>query len=354
MPRFSPEVLKGFASDLLRKGGFSEEECRVTAESLVLANICGYDSHGVMRIPQYIEFLAAGEVVSNTELTVISEGAVRFVADANRGVGQIQARRLLSILSQKARAEGLAAGSLRHCGHIGRLGEYCEIAAAEGLVTMLAVNSHGGVVRVAPPGGISPRISTNPIAVGVPQASAQGKQTPIVLDFSTSATAEGKVRVKKIAGQACPPGWLLDNQGQPTTDPGTLYGTPPGSILPFGGDQAYKGFGLGLMVELLCGALSGGASAREKPYPMKGNCVLMLVIDPSKFAGADFFASEVNQLTQYIRGCPTVEGVATITLPGDPERQRMDAVEQGGIEIEGGNWKALADLANRLGVRVPS
>jgi uncharacterized oxidoreductase len=354
MPRFQPDVLKKFAGDLLRKGGFSEEEARVTAESLVLANVCGYDSHGVMRIPQYVEFLAAGEVVTNAELTILSEGAVRFVADANRGVGQIQARRLLATLSQKAHAEGLAAGSLRHCGHIGRLGEYCEIAAIEGLVTMLAVNSHGGVVRVAPPGGTSPRISTNPIAVGVPQVDAAGKQTPLVLDFSTSATAEGKVRVKKIAGQSCPPGWLLDNQGKPTIDPGTLYGSPPGSILPFGGEQAYKGFGLGLMVELLCGALSGGASAREKPYPMKGNCVLMLVIDPSKFAGADFFTSEVNQLTQYVRSCPTVEGVAKITLPGDPERQRVEAIAESGIEVESGNWKALVDLASRLGVAVPS
>ncbi len=132
---------------------------------------------------------------------------------------------------------------------------------------MMMVNTHGHARRVAPPGGKSPRLGTNPLAIGAPAPGG-----PLILDFGTSATAEGKVRVKRIAGQLCPDGWLLDSEGQPTNDPNLLYGNPPGSIRPMGGDQAYKGFGLGLMVEIFAGALSGGVCIREVPINQIGNC----------------------------------------------------------------------------------
>src|SRR5205085_699326 len=225
---------------------------------------------------------------------------------------------------------------------IGRLGEYCEKTAAQGLVTMLMVNSHGGAVRDAPPGGKAPRLSTNPLAICVPHGNA-----PLVLDFSTSATAEGKVRVKKIAGQQCPEGWLIDNEGVPTTDPNTLYGSPPGAILPMGGAQAYKGFGLGLMIEILTGALSGGNCAKTVPYPKKGNCVFVLLIDPVKFGGTACFQSEVGQLVDYVRSCPRVEGVDEIVLPGDPERRLATQRMKEGIFLDDENWKALVKLGEQ-------
>ena len=103
----------------------------------------------------------------------------------------------------------------------------------------------------------------------------------MIVDFGTSATAEGKVRVKRIAGELCPDGWLLDSEGRPTNDPHTLYGNPPGTILPMGGDQAYKGFGLGLMVEIFAGALSSGVCIREVPITQNGNCVFMLLLNPA-------------------------------------------------------------------------
>jgi hydroxycarboxylate dehydrogenase B len=236
-----------------------------------------------------------------------------------------------------------------HCGHIGRLGEYNEAMAARGLISMIMVNSHGAAVRVAPPGGTAPRLSTNPLAIGVPHGDE-----PLVLDFSTSATAEGKVRVKKIAGELCPEGWLLDNTGKPTTDPNVLYNQPPGSILPMGGTQAYKGFGLGLMIEIFCGALSGGVCAREEPFPKKGNCVFVLLIDPEKFGGAQHFQAEVAQLVQYIRNCPRAPGVERIMLPGDPERNLCAQRMKSGLTLDPENWKALVKIAERLQVPVPS
>jgi len=203
-------------------------------------------------------------------------------------------------------------------------------------------------VRVAPPGGRAPRLSTNPLAIGVPHGDA-----PLVLDFSTSATAEGKVRVKKIAGQPCPEGWLIDNQGRPTTDPNVLYANPPGAILPMGGAQAYKGFGLGLMIEILTGALSGGSCAKEVPYPRKGNCVFFLLIDPARFGGREHFAREVEALVTYVRSCPRVEGVEEILLPGDPERRLAQQRQREGIPLDEENWQALVRLAETLRVAVP-
>jgi uncharacterized oxidoreductase len=349
MPTILASQLEPFAIALLKAGGATADESVIVGKSLVAANLCGYESHGVMRLPFYIQALKDGEVVSQAELSIMNQSAARVVADANWGFGQVQANQLLDMLYARVATEGLAVGTMIHCGHIGRLGEYCEAAAARNLVSMVMVNSHGAAVRVAPPGGKAPRLSTNPLAIGVPH-----RDEPLVLDFSTSATAEGKVRVKKIAGEKVPPDWLLDCEGRPTTDPNVLYQNPPGSILPMGGAQAYKGFGLGLMIEILTGALSGGVTARPVPYPKKGNCVFVLLLDPAAFGGADHFRGEVEQLADYIRSCPRIEGVERILLPGDPERVAMAKRSANGITLDQENWAQLVKLAGNLGVAAPS
>ncbi len=348
MPTIAPDQLEQFAKALLAAGGATDDEAACVAASLVGADLRGYGSHGVMRIPFYVQALATGEVVSQAELSILQRSASRIAADANWGFGQVQAARLAAELTTMAESEGVAVGTLLHCGHIGRLGQYCEAAAADNFVSMLMVNSHGAAVRVAPPGGKAPRLSTNPLAIGVPH-----DDEPLVLDFSTSATAEGKVRVLKIAGQKCPEGWIIDSDGRPTTDPNALYADPPGSILPMGGPQAYKGFGLGLMIEVLTGALSGGLCAREVPYPKKGNCVFMMLLDPEAFGGADHFAAEVQQLVDYVRSCPRLNGVNRILLPGDPERAALAERQARGIAIDDENWGQLVRLAEKLSVPVP-
>src|SRR5262245_22598568 len=348
MPTLAPTALQTFAAQLMQAGGMSPAESSLVAASLVDANLKGYDSHGVMRVPYYVQAIKDGEVAPGGELQILEEGPARIVADAHWGIGQVQAQKLIKLLTVKAKDGGLGLGTMMHCGHIGRLGEYCEQTAAQGLVSMLMVNSHGGAVRVAPPGGKAPRLSTNPLAIGVPN-----RDGALVLDFSTSATAEGKVRVKKIAGQPCPEGWLIDCEGKPTTDPSTLYGNPPGAILPMGGAQAYKGFGLGLMIEILTGALSGGNCAKTVPYPKKGNCVFILLIDPKKFGVIDCFQNEVSQLVDYVRSCPRVDGVSEIILPGDPERQLAAQRMAEGIYLDDENWKALVKLGEQLGVKAP-
>ena len=349
MPTFSAEALTQFAADLLATGGLSREDIDLLAGNLVGANLRGYDSHGVMRIPFYLTQVAKGEIVPGAPFEVLNETPSLMTVDGHWGFGQVQAGRLMRRLIEMARAGGVGIGTMIRSAHTGRLGEYCEMAAEASMLSMVMVNNHGGVVRVAPPGGKAPRLSTNPIAMGIPDADG-----PVVADFCTCVTAEGKVRVKKIAGEKAPDGWLLDSEGRPTNDPEDLYGDPPGSILPMGGIHPFKGFALSLMVEVFTGALSGGVCAREVPANQIGNCVFMMVMDPDHFGGADHFRTEVSDLIAFIRGCPRIDGVDRITLPGDPERDTLARNTAEGITLDEGNFGKLAELAGELGVDLPS
>jgi uncharacterized oxidoreductase len=281
---------------------------------------------------------------------VISETPAVLAADAGWGLGQVQAHRLLAKLIPKAKALGVAAGSLRNCGHTGRLGEYAEAAAKHNLSLFASVNSHGAGRRVAPPGGTEGRISTNPICLGVPTAG-----DPVVLDFGTSVAAEGKVRVYFQKGEPTPEGWLLDHAGNPTTDPGVLYTEPRGTILPFGGPQTYKGFGLGLLLDLLAGGLSGGrCSNPDAPMAGIGNAAVFTVFDPKAFGGTEKFLAETTGLTNFVRACPPADPAKPITLPGDPERAMKAARLAAGIPIPDGTWALLVKTAGELGVAIPA
>lgn len=349
MPTFSAETLTVLAQSLFEAAGVPAADARTVATSLVDANLCGHDSHGVMRVPQYLDFLRKGSYKANAELTVLSETPAVLAADANWGLGQPQAYRLLERILPKAKALGIAAGTLRNSGHVGRLGEYAEFAARERMALFGAVNSHGSGRRVAPPGGTEGRISTNPICMGAPTST-----DPVVLDFGTSAAAEGKVRAQLQKKQPCPEGWLIDATGAPTTDPAALYGTPAGSLVPFGGQQAYKGFGLGLLLDLLCGGLSGGACSNPAlPLPGMGNAAVFVLFDSAKFGGTDHFLKETDGLTAYVRTCPTAPGTTGITLPGDPERTSKTRRLGEGIPVPDGTWELIAKSATELKVTLP-
>lgn len=349
MPSISIESLQEFAINLLHQGGASSTEAEVVGPSLVKSDLFGYSSHGVMRIPFYLQMLKDGDIRSEVELEIIADSPAGLATDANWGFGRIQCGRLLDDLTARCLENGSAIGTIRNCSHVGRLGEYCEVAANEhGLVSIAMVNTHGAARRVAPPGGIRPRLGTNPLAMGVPNG-----EEALILDFSTSATAEGKVRVKQIAGEQVPAGWLIDANGEPTQNPDTLYGDPPGTILPMGGDQAYKGFGLSLMIDIFSGALSGGLCARETPITPKGNCVFMMLIDPKRFGGNEIFTREVQNLTSFVRSCPRKSGVDQILLPGDPERNTAHSRDIDGIPLDTANWEKLTTLAAELSVKVP-
>ncbi len=349
MPTFSATTLTSLARDLFLAASVPAEDAAIVANSLVDANLCGHDSHGMLRVPQYLDFLKQGIFKPGAPFTVLNETAAVVAADGNWGLGQVQAYRLLKMLLEKARVLGIAAGTLRNCGHIGRLGEYAEAAARESMAFIAAVNSHGGGRRVVPPGGTEGRISTNPICMGAPSSTS-----PVVLDFGTSAVAEGKVRLSHQKNERVPEGWLVDHAGKPTTDPGVLYAEPRGNILPFGGQQMYKGFGLGLLVDLFCGGLSGGPCSNPKfQLGGQGNAVVFIAINPAHLGGVPHFIAESDGLTEFVRSCPTAEGLPPVMLPGDPERLAKQKRLADGIPLPDGTWNLIANAAAELNVKLP-
>lgn len=350
MPTFTATQLTGFTQSLFEAAGVPAPDATVVARSLVDANLCGHDSHGVMRAPQYVDFLRKGTYKAGVPLTVIQDTPAVVAADAHWGLGQVQAYRLLDMLVPRAKALGIAAGTLRNSGHTGRLGEYAEFLAKENIALFAAVNSHGSGRRVAPPGGTEGRISTNPICMSAPTSGA-----PVVIDFGTSAAAEGKVRAQFQKKQPTPDGWLVDHQGQPTNDPSVLYTEPRGNILPFGGAQAYKGFGLGLLLDLLCGGLSGGPCSNPN-YPLagQGNAAVFVLFNPALFGGTEHFLKESDALTAFVRNCPTASGVPCITLPGDPERTAKEQRQRDGIVVPDGTWELIVKCAGDLHVPLPT
>jgi uncharacterized oxidoreductase len=284
-----------------------------------------------MRVLQYVEFVERGDIRIGVDLRVVQETPALVVCDGQWGLGQVQAHRLLDLLYPKARAIGVAVGAARDCGHIGRLGEYAERTASEGLLLLATVNNCGGWPRVAPPGGIEPRLSTNPFCASVPTNNAQA---PIVADFGTSVVAEGKVRGYYISQRKVPEGWLLDHAGHTTTDPSVLYEPPLGTILPLGGAQSYKGFALGLILELWAGGLSGGRCSSSESRPVGGNNIFFAIFSPEHFAGRDHIYNQSSQLAEFIRLTPRASSVDAILLPGDPERVAFEQRSKNGIPIE--------------------
>lgn len=337
--------LCSFATDLFRAAGVSAEEARLVAASLVESNLCGHDSHGVVRVAEYLPSLTSGSLRAGVDLLVLNQTASLLVCDAQYGFGQVQMHRLIDRLEPMARAQGLACGTIRRCGHVGRLGEWVELLARRNLAGLMSVNDNGVLMCVAPPGGIDPRISTNPIALGVPTEAE-----PLVLDISTSVVANGKIRVAKNAGRACPEGWLQDSDGRPTTDPSSRFADPPGTILPMGG---YKGFGLGLLMDILVGGLSGGQCPPAPTGELDCNNVLLLAFDPVKFCGLEHFVRESQGLCDFTRDSRQIDPTTEIRLPGDRSRQTRQSRLRSGIEIDRGTWKQLMAHAAQLKVTAP-
>ena len=328
--------LRDVTARVLISAGATVEEARIVAESLVEANLRGHDSHGVFRATAYARLLQKGEVVSGAELLILDEGPARIVADGNRGFGQVQCRRLIERLIPKAREQGLACGTLRQSGHVGRLGEWAELAAAQGFAILVAVNDNGVPQFVAPPGGKSGRYSTNPIALGVPTGGE-----PLVLDVSTSAVANGKVTVARNAGRSVPEGWLQDADGRPTTDPNVMKADPPGALLPFGGDQAYKAFGLAVLFDILVSGLSGGFCPPAPAGTAEFNNVLIVLWDPARWAGHEHFAREAQRFIEHLRSTPLKPDSESIQLPGDRSSECRRERLKYGIPLDRKTWEKL-------------
>jgi uncharacterized oxidoreductase len=346
MPTLRHDSLETLARDIFQSIGVPTPGAAWMGQLLVRANLRGHDSHGVIRIPQYIASWRKGEANPTAEPVVVQEGSATALLDGKLGFGQIVARRGMEVAMEKAAAVGVSTVGVFNSNHIGRLADYTEMALERDMLAILTVNAGGAGQRMAPWGGRAPRLSTNPIAFACPT----GEAAPISFDIATTMAAEGKVRVKRNRGEQMPPGWVLDAEGTPTTDPNALYADPPGTILPAGG---HKGYCLALMIEILAGIVARGGHSTERPGPVR-NGIFIVVVDIARFVPPSTFRAEVDDLVRYLKTCPTVPGGDRILTPGEPEAVTETERRRSGIFVEDQTWRQIEAVAGELGVAVPT
>src|SRR6266446_579615 len=313
--------LEALVGDIFNAAGCSRAESDRIARYLVAANLAGHDSHGVVRVPRYVEMKEDGRVIADQLVEVVLGTPVLAVIDGKFGFGQTVAPQAVAIGIEKCKVMGLSAVALRNSGHVGRVGDWAEMAAAEGVISIHFVNA-GGSVLVAPFAGVERRFSTAPYCIGVPLPG----RPPLVLDFATSVVAEGKVLVASQGGKKIPADALIGPDGEMSDDPATLYGayapTGPrdfrqgrGAIRAFGD---HKGSGLALMCELLGGALTGnGCASLERP---SANGMFSLYVDPTRIDPDGFFPEEVVRYVGHVKSAAPARPGEAILVPGEPEQ----------------------------------
>jgi uncharacterized oxidoreductase len=337
-----------FVASIFRAAGSDEVEAATIASHLVEASLMGHDSHGLIRISKYIDWLRAGEVVANQHAQVVTDRGALLVIDGGFGYGQVIGREAMELAAKRAHAHGVAAIAIRNSGHLGRIGAWPDMLARRGFASIHFVNTSGYGILVAPHGGSDRRFSANPIAAGVPMEGGD----PYILDIATSSIAEGKIQVARNKGDKLPAGLLLDGQGRPTDDPEAFYADPPGAILPFG---AHKGSGLSFFCEILAGSLSGGFASNPQSPTAKRlvNNMLSMVFDPAAFGSAEAFAEDVSRLVDWSKATPPVRPGEAVLLPGEIERQTYAARLARGLPVDDETWRKIVATATSLGVAVP-
>jgi uncharacterized oxidoreductase len=346
--QIAAEVLREISAQILAAAGSSAEEAGKVAARLVDANLHGHDSHGVIRVPQYVSQVRSGAIVPNQKPEIVAETDTVTVLDGNFGYGQIMGERAIQVAIEKAARHGIAMSALRHSAHLGRVGDWPEMAAAAGMASLHFVNATGIPLRVVPHGGRDGRGTTNPIAMGIPVPGS----APVILDFATSATAEGKVRVARNKGVEIPPDCLVDAEGNPTTDPNHLYTDPPGSLLPFGGAvSGHKGGALWLMCDLLAGGLTGGGCSKPpKDAARFSSSMLSIVIAPQAYGDAGAIGAEIQRYVGFVKSSrPRQEG-GEVLLPGEPERRAKAERAATGIPVDPTTWDHIMTAAEEVGL----
>lgn len=341
------ESLSKLVSEIFAAAGCSELEATQIAHYLVRADLCGHGSHGVVRVPQYLQLLREGLVHPDKRITVLFETPSLAVVDGEFGFGQTVVPQAVNLGIAKCREHGVAAIALRNSGHLGRLGDWAELASSSRLIS-IHLGTVAGSALVAPFGASERRFSTAPFAIGVPMSDAP----PLVLDFATSQVAEGKVLVASYGGPPVPDDALIGPDGVKSNEPQLLYGefspTGPrnkkqgaGAIRAFG---EHKGSGLALMCELLGGALTGQGGARDGAHYANG--VFSIYLDPDRFDVDELFAREVRDYIAHVKSARPIAPGSEVMVPGEPETRTLEERMRSGIPLTREIWSSISTAAH--------
>lgn len=347
-----PESLHALVRDMVVKAGWTEAEAQETADHLVLANLSGHDSHGVGMLPLYFQSLADGNLDPQSRPETKVDAAPFLIIDGKVALGQPNARNAVDRAITMAQAGGVAIVNLLDSHHIGRIGHYAEVAAEAGLISFFWVNVAGRPPIVAPYAAKEARFGTNPHAIGIPVPGGD----PLILDFATSRMAHGKARVALNKGEQVPPGYIIDGEGRPTTDPAHVFASPDhplGALLPFGD---HKGAGLSLIAELLSAGLMGAARIDQKPQKTWViNSLFGVIIDPARLEpDAELRRSRTESYLAFVRAAKPMDPANPVLAPGDKERKVRAERQAAGIPLDDETWSQIAAAARQHGLDAES
>ncbi len=336
--------LRACIEGVLERLGVPAGDAAVVAEALVEADLTGVDSHGIHLLSMYVDRLRTGQIRPVTEITVLDDGGATVWLDAHLGLGQVAARRATELLVERARDHGVATVAVREATHLGALGVHTRRVAEQGLVCLCVQN---GPTVVPPYGGVTPLFSTNPLSYAVPT----GRHPTIVYDVATTAVAGNKILLAKRRGDpTIPDGWANDERGLPTTD------TEAASVWNLQWFGGHKGYGLGLLVEIVAGVLAGSSFGRiehtESDVHGRGRVAkgfTFIALDPDRFIGRDEFRARVDLMIDDVCGSDTADGFERIVVPGMLEAERRSVRLVEGVPLSSPLVEALEAVATDLG-----
>lgn len=319
------DELRRLLAEIFQSRGVPEADGLLVANALVHANLRGVDSHGVMRVSHYVRRLEAGSINPKPQLKVETKGPVTAYLEGDDGLGHVAVWHAMSQAIEMAKEWGLGLVGVRKSSHCGALSFYATQAIEADMIGMAITQTDSGVV---PFGGTRPFFGSNPLCVGIPSRNG----TPIVLDMATSTVSGGHIYKARAENRPIPSTWALDKEGKPTTDPHhAVYWTPAGGA---------KGFGLGVIVDVLTGLLLGGnfgphVTLMYGDYEKKRDlCHLVGAIDYHRFPGHSSFLDQVTQIIEELHQAPTAEGFDRLMVPGEPEYLRERDRMKNGIPVE--------------------
>ncbi len=342
--------LKRFVIDSLSKVGVSESDAGVVADVLVEADLRGVESHGVARLESYyVSRIRAGQLDPRPSITVARETPTSILLDAGNGLGHPAGKRAMEAVIEKAKHGGTAFGAVRNSNHFGIAGYYAMLALPSDLIGICSTNS---VRYGAPTYGKSIMLGTNPWAYAIPAA----QEPPFVLDFATTTVPRGKLEVYQRKEKALGKGWAIDANGVETLDAKAALG---GALLPLGGfgvdNGGHKGYGLGLLVDIMCGVLSGGAFGDDLPLPSSGPQPGKIshffgAIDPRGFRDTEAFKRDMDAELRAFKNSPKIPGQDRIYVAGEIEYEKTIANRRDGVPVHVKIWSGLEKLAGELGM----
>jgi len=348
----SPAELRKLGVSIFKHLGAPRDYSELVVDMLVEASLVGHGSHGIRYIPIYAERIKKGIIDIKSRPEVIRETPSTAHIDGHWAFGQATAKKTFEVAIEKAKRSSVSAVAAFHCNHIGRLGAYTMMAAKNDMIGILTANVAHPIVQ--PFGGASRVFGTNPISVAVPA----GEMKPFLLDFATSAVAEGKIGLSAMTGAKIPLGWIVDKEGHETDNP-LDFSTPTGAVgedgrlLSFGSRDSHKGYCLSILMEILGGLLTGAGSFVDgENVHSYENGILAIVLDIEAFTPLDTFKKRIDSLFRKVHTEPVDPQFehGEVQIPGEFEWRNREKHLREGIEISDPLWEQIVNLAQELGI----